>query len=408
MDALGEFVDDDEDEEVDILNNNNDDSASCSDPPAPDDEEEEEDIFGEEEEETSSSHAGEAPPLRDVLKYVDPRNRKRLIKKKKRKIKKRIRKEREEGEGDEDGDDDSSDCIDSAEEERRLVDRGSKYTVAFVGHKLEPLFKRTRMSKKDREDLLARVSKQVMRADKGRKDDDDPVVASKFTRNFGRASGAYEPHVISNRWDNCLNPGFSAAVEKFGPPKQSDCWGCQRGMENSARVSHRALQTLKTIFYDNYGKMNDDDLATQMGIYFETKIRARANAHLKPGQEPVPEWSGGQILWHMNNHTNDPVIRTSQTLSQLNNIKNTIYNNTLFTSNYTDGWVTGVNTPELSNYLKVTDALQKLYHSNPNTMFGAPKGQRGGGVGSGSGSEFICSKPAYTGEHEDVMRQAYM
>ena len=63
-----------------------------------------------------------------------------------------------------------------------------------------------------------------------------------------------------------------------------------------------------------------------MADYYDKKIRQPVNAKLKPNQRPLPYWPAAQILDHIYNHTQDPLIQQVVLLSKTKEVVNKLEN----------------------------------------------------------------------------------
>jgi hypothetical protein len=106
------------------------------------------------------------------------------------------------------------------------------------------------------------------------------------------------------------------------PGPRSNCFGCCYYGEKETTIPSEALVKLIEMSRQSIGRICLVTLAHGMASYYDTKIRQPVNAKLKPGERPLPYWPAAQILDHIYNHTNDPLIQQVVILSKTKEIVN--------------------------------------------------------------------------------------
>lgn len=110
------------------------------------------------------------------------------------------------------------------------------------------------------------------------------------------------------------------------PGPRANCFGCCYYGEKETTIPSEAIVKLIEMSRQSIGRICLVTLAHGMAEYYDIKIRQPVNAKLKPGQRPLPYWPAAQILDHIYNHTQDPLIQQVVLLSKTKEVVNKLEN----------------------------------------------------------------------------------
>lgn len=174
-------------------------------------------------------------------------------------------------------------------------------------------------------------------------------------------------------WESCRHPTDEAIFQMFGAPSpQNECWACQHGTANTASVNQPRLDGLIRYFTENIGLVPTHRLATGMHEYFERYIRGPANAHLRPDEEPVAEWSCATILEHIQEHSNEPSIAMVNQLEQLRKVQRVAHDSSFRTRpslHHPGTQEVSVDPVAWKVYREATQEIFRVYKARPKDMF---------------------------------------
>jgi len=92
------------------------------------------------------------------------------------------------------------------------------------------------------------------------------------------------------------------------PGPRANCFGCCYYGEKDTTIPSEALVKLIEMSRQSVGRICLVTLAHGMADYYDKKIRQPINAKLPMGERPLPYWPAAQILDHIYNHTQDPLL----------------------------------------------------------------------------------------------------
>lgn len=138
------------------------------------------------------------------------------------------------------------------------------------------------------------------------------------------------------------------------PGPRSTCFGCCYYGERETTLPSEALNKLVEMSRQSIGRICMVTLAHGMADFYDKKIRIPVNAKLKPNETPLPYWPAAQVLDHIYNHTQDPLIRQVVLLSRTQEIINE-----LECCLFEKSSVTGIKKPNKYN-LECYDKMVKL------------------------------------------------
>jgi hypothetical protein len=120
----------------------------------------------------------------------------------------------------------------------------------------------------------------------------------------------------------------------FGDPgDRSTCWGCVHAGEKDVTISVEAVKQLVEMARTAFGRVDLIALAQAMENYHETKIRQVFNVNLPPGKKPIPPWKAAQILEHLRDHNQDPLVQLVVMLSETQELRGETLNHCFEVSN---------------------------------------------------------------------------
>ena len=111
-------------------------------------------------------------------------------------------------------------------------------------------------------------------------------------------------------------------VDLFGEAgDRSTCWGCVHAGEKDVTISVEAMRQLIEMARNSFGRIDLIALAKAMHDFHESKIRRVFNQNLPPGKKPIPPWPESQILDHLRNHNQDPLVQLVVMLSETQELR---------------------------------------------------------------------------------------
>lgn len=149
--------------------------------------------------------------------------------------------------------------------------------------------------------------------------------------NMGSPSDEVEIHIKKNisknesdSSSNIKNSALEDTVKKrkIHHPKGS-CWGCMHGNIEVDAKDHPAQYGLWNMFANQYGSINNDELAKNMYEYFEEFIRQPS---IENG-EHCEKWPEIMIKEHFLNHMKEPKVIVVEQMRNMQNIVDIMMDN---------------------------------------------------------------------------------
>jgi hypothetical protein len=111
-------------------------------------------------------------------------------------------------------------------------------------------------------------------------------------------------------------------VERWGEsPCRDDCFGCVYLSDDVTMLPSEELKTLKEMVRQSLGRIKLRVLAEGMHRYFEEAIRQPINNNLRHGERPLPEWPVAQIIDHIRNGNDDPLVQQLVLLDEVKELR---------------------------------------------------------------------------------------
>lgn len=111
-------------------------------------------------------------------------------------------------------------------------------------------------------------------------------------------------------------------LETLGEPaSRAQCFGCVYFGDKDTTVQSDALEKLKEMARQSIGRIDMICLAQGMEEFYEKHIRQKVNRSLLPGQRLLPEWKAAQILDHIRNHNQDPLVQQVVLLAEVQELR---------------------------------------------------------------------------------------
>lgn len=115
-------------------------------------------------------------------------------------------------------------------------------------------------------------------------------------------------------------------IETLGEPaSRAQCFGCVYFGEKDTTIPLDALEKLIEMARQSIGRIDMICLAQGMEDFYEKNIRQKINAYLLPGQRPLPEWKAAQILDHIRNHNQDPLVQQVVVLAETQELRSALF-----------------------------------------------------------------------------------
>lgn len=135
----------------------------------------------------------------------------------------------------------------------------------------------------------------------------------------------YEPRPLKSR---------KRERDLYGEPgDRSQCWGCVHAGEKDVTISVEAMKQLIEMARNSFGRIDMIALAKAMHDFHENKIRQVFNQNLPPGKKPIPPWPEAQILEHLRDHNQDPLVQLVVMLSETQELRGETLNHCFEVSN---------------------------------------------------------------------------
>jgi hypothetical protein len=104
------------------------------------------------------------------------------------------------------------------------------------------------------------------------------------------------------------------------PAERSQCFLCAYvGERNTVQVAEE-VNVIVEMLRTNIGRMETATLAEQVATYY-ARYRARVNAHLQPGELPLPLMTERTVLEHIRKHNQDPEVKKLVILEELQEVR---------------------------------------------------------------------------------------
>jgi len=113
---------------------------------------------------------------------------------------------------------------------------------------------------------------------------------------------------------------------------RSTCWGCVHAGEKDVTISVEAMKQLIDIARNSFGRIDLVALAQGMHTFHEEKIRAVFNTDM-PRHKQIPPWPQAQILEHLRDHNQDPLVQLVVMLAETQELRGETLNHCFEVSN---------------------------------------------------------------------------
>ena len=111
-------------------------------------------------------------------------------------------------------------------------------------------------------------------------------------------------------------------TERLGePPERATCFGCVYLGDDETLLASEHLRRLKEMARQSVGRIDMVTLAEAMHDYYEHKIRVPINAQRAQGERALPPWPASQILDHIRNHNQDPLVQQVVLLAEVQELR---------------------------------------------------------------------------------------
>ena len=174
-------------------------------------------------------------------------------------------------------------------------------------------------------------------------------ILQNFGREYNAGADAAEGADADNYYDQMETPEpFVEEPEIFEPrPLKSrkrerdafgeagdrgTCWGCVHAGEKDVTISVEAMRQLIDIARNSFGRIDLVSLAKGMHNFHEEKIRKVFNKDM-PRDKKIPPWPEAQILEHLRDHNQDPLVQLVVMLAETQELRGETLNHCFEISN---------------------------------------------------------------------------
>lgn len=164
-------------------------------------------------------------------------------------------------------------------------------------------------------------------------------------------------------------PQYKDEEEQFGKAEAdevAECFGCIHLCKREAgKPVHQDIENLRLMIRKTIGK-------TQMAQLFKwvakeyKRIQQDVNRRLRPGEEPLPNWSEAAIAEHIRYHNVDAEMQHLITTTELRDLKRVALNASVV-ANETTGDLQ-IDEKQGKMYLLYKKAMEEQYKSKPSDM----------------------------------------
>lgn len=195
--------------------------------------------------------------------------------------------------------------------------------------------------------------------------DDDNDMGAEMADEHMPSMPVEEPDVYESR------PIKSRRIEQqeFGLPDDSmQCFGCEHLDDYSRKttIPTDALNHLRNIGRECFGRMQTGILAKGMSDYYEKHIRAKINQNLPLGENPLLPWPPAKVLEHLRYHHQDPLVKFVILLEECEEARKEAYDRILEESTKTGR--TRINSRALKDYELLTKLQLHIQSKDPTKM----------------------------------------
>lgn len=106
-------------------------------------------------------------------------------------------------------------------------------------------------------------------------------------------------------------------VERLGlAPDRANCFGCVYLGDDEALVDYVHMQRLQSMAQQSFGRTDLVTLAEAMHRYYEEHVRYPLG-----GRPAFPPWPASQVLDHLRNHNQDPLVQQVVLLAEVQELR---------------------------------------------------------------------------------------
>jgi hypothetical protein len=134
----------------------------------------------------------------------------------------------------------------------------------------------------------------------------------------------------------CMAPDVKKVFEELGAPTPG-CFACEFGRSDSVAVAFENWRKMEALMQEKLHSADTVGLCKALAAFFEKWVRKPANASLRDGEDPIPEWNATSIWIHIREHINDTGIRRHSQLEMVNTAIHRHYRWRLFKKYRVDG-----------------------------------------------------------------------
>lgn len=158
--------------------------------------------------------------------------------------------------------------------------------------------------------------------------------------------------------------------EQFGEATDdTQCFGCEYLDDYSKKttIPQDDIDYLRKIARDCFGRIKLAILAKGMSDFYERRIRARINANLQQGEDPLPPWPPANVAQHLRSHHQDPVVKLIVLLEETEEIREDLLGRCFEESTKHPG-KDRVNSKIINDYDKIVKLQLHIQSKDPTKM----------------------------------------